>query len=183
MDTAAILEVLLYANQLKRTARTGWAQRGVPNPEDVAAHSYGVIFATLLLSELVAESIDLERALALAVLHDLPEALTTDIPSPAWRLLPAGLKAEVERAAVETIVGNAGFASRWLSWHEELEQNASAEARLVHDADKIDMFVQALVYEQQTGNEHLEVFWEVAHAFHYPQAQAVYDELRARRKK
>jgi putative hydrolases of HD superfamily len=88
-DTVTILR---YANQLKRTARTGWVQRGVPEAEDVAAHSYGVVFATLLLAELVERQLIAGRALALAVLHDLPEALTTDIPAPAWRLTAGGLE-------------------------------------------------------------------------------------------
>src|SRR5690606_8030325 len=123
MDEHDAVEILRYANQLKRTARTGWVQRGVAEAEDVAAHSYGVVFATLLLARLVEDAIDLGRALALAVLHDLPEALTTDIPSPAWRLLPAGLKAGVERSAIETMLGSAPFAGEWLAWHDELTLN------------------------------------------------------------
>ncbi|MCZ7670255.1 MAG: hypothetical protein M5U34_25360 [Chloroflexi bacterium] len=39
MDTTAVLKLLLHGNQLKRTPRTGWVQRGVPNAENVAAHS------------------------------------------------------------------------------------------------------------------------------------------------
>lgn len=181
MDEQRAVAILRYANQLKRTARTGWVQRGVAEAEDVAAHSYGVVFATLLLAPLVQSAIDLGHALALAVLHDLPEALTTDIPSPAWRLLPAGLKAGVERSAMETMLGDAPFAHVWLAWHDELALNESAEARLVHDADKIDLFVQALVYEEQSGNAHLQQFWDVAPAFHYPVAQAIYEALAAQR--
>jgi 5'-deoxynucleotidase YfbR-like HD superfamily hydrolase len=55
------------------------------------------------------------------------------------------------------------------------------EARLVHDADKIDLFVQALVYEEQSGNAHLQEFWDVAPAFHYPPAQAIFDALQRQR--
>jgi putative hydrolase of HD superfamily len=182
MDEYSTVEILRHANQLKRTARTGWVQRGVPEAEDVAAHSYGVIFATLLLAPLVERPINLGRALALAVLHDLPEALTTDIPSPAWRLLPAGLKVDVERSALETILGGASFAPEWLAWQEELALNESAEARLVHDADKIDLFIQALIYEEQSGNVHLQQFWDVAPAFHYPVAQAIFGALAAQRR-
>ena len=181
MDEHDAVEILRYANQLKRTARTGWVQRGVPQAEDVAAHSYGVIFATLLLAPLVEGPVDLGRALALAVLHDLPEALTTDIPSPAWRLLPAGLKAGVERSAMETILSGAPFAPEWLAWHDELALGESPEARLVHDADRIDLFFQALVYEEQSSNSHLQQFWDVAPAFHYPVAQAIYEALAAQR--
>lgn len=82
-DPAAILQTLLHGNQLKRTTRTGWARRGVPDPENVAAHSYGVAHITLILAQLLEQPLDLGRALAMAVLHDLPESLTTDIPRPA----------------------------------------------------------------------------------------------------
>jgi len=182
MDVAAILDVLLHGNQLKRTARTGWAQRGVPNGENVAAHSYGVAYATLLLAQLIEEPIDLGKALALALVHDLPEGLTTDIPAPAWRYLPAGSKAEAERRALDDMVGDAPFAARFRAWWEELGLDESPEAQLVHDADKVDMFLQAVVYEEQTGNAHLQEFWDVAHAFHYPATQAIYDALRERRR-
>lgn len=181
MDVAAIVEMLLHGNQLKRTARTGWVQRGVPNGENVAAHSYGVAYATLLLAQLIEESIDLGKALALALLHDLPEGLTTDIPAPAWRYLPVGSKADAERGALEEMLNDAPFAPRFRAWWEELALDESPEARLVHDADRVDLFLQAVVYEEQTGNAHLQEFWDVAHEFHYPAAQAIYDALRERR--
>ncbi len=181
MEVDRILELLLHGNQLKRTARTGWVQRGVPLPENVAAHTFGVVYATLLLAELVERPIDLAAALAMAALHDLPEGLTTDIPTPAWRFLPSGSKTSAERQAMEQIAGETPVGRRLLAWWEELLLNETAEAQLVHDADKIDQYLQAVVYEQQTGNRLLQEFWLVAHRFYYPQAQAVYDELRRRR--
>lgn len=181
MNVTSILQTLFHANQLKRTARTGWVQRGVPNAEDVAAHSYGVIFTTMLLAELVDAEIDLGRALALATLHDLPEGLTTDIPTPAWRYLPKGIKTDVERGAMQEILAGADFSDGWLALWEELHGHETAVARLVHDADKLDMFVQAFIYEQQTGNVHLQEFWERPHTFHFSQAQAIYDQLRQQR--
>lgn len=181
MDVDQMLNVLQHGNQLKRTTRTGWAQRGVPAPEDVAAHSYGVVYATLLLSEFIDEPIDLATALAMAALHDLPEGLTTDIPTPAWRFLPPGAKVAAERQAMEQIVADSPTSARWLAWWEEFRRNDTAEARLVHDADKIDQYLQAWVYELQTGNRRLEEFWRVPHVFHFAPAQAIYDELRRRR--
>ena len=171
----------MHGNQLKRTARAGWVQRGVPLPENVAAHTFGVVYAALLLAELVELPVDLAAVLAMAALHDLPEGLTTDIPTPAWRFLPTGAKTAAERRAMETIAGETAAGGRLLALWEEFLLNESAEARLVHDADKLDQYLQAYVYEQQTGNRQLEEFWVVAHEFYYPQAQAVYDGLRARR--
>jgi putative hydrolase of HD superfamily len=181
MDISAVLQTLLHGNQLKRTMRTGWVQRGVPNPESVAAHSYGVVFATLVLAQVMEESIDLSRALAIAALHDLPEGLTTDIPTPAWRYLPAGVKTAVERHAMQDILQDTPYSDSLMTLWEELHTGETAESRLVDDADKLDMFVQALVYEEQTGNRHLAEFWQRPYSFHYAITQAIYDQLRQHR--
>lgn len=181
MNTTAVINTLLHGNQLKRTPRTGWVMRGVPNAENVATHSFGVVYAILILAPLVEPNINLERALAMATLHDLPEALTTDIPTPAWRFLSSNIKTDSERMAMQEMLGGTAVETQFMAWWEELHANKTAEALLVHDADKIDMFLQALMYEQQTGNQQLAEFWTKPYAFNYPESQAIYDELRARR--
>jgi putative hydrolases of HD superfamily len=181
MDTTAVLPLLLHGNQLKRTPRTGWLQRGVPDAENVAAHSFGVVFATLVLAQVVDEPLDLARALAMATLHDLPESQTTDIPTPAWRHLPPGIKVDVERGAMQKILADAPCAAPFQAWWEALHAQDSPEARLVDDADKLDLFIQAVMYEEQTGNRQLAEFWQIPHTFNYPQTQSLYEALRQRR--
>ena len=183
MDVTAVLQTLLHGNQLKRTARTGWVQRGVPNAESVAAHSFGVVFATLVLAQVIDEPIDLGKALAIAALHDLPEGLTTDIPTPAWRYLPSGVKTAVERNAMQDILQDTPYADDLMALWEELHKKTTAEAQLADDADKLDMFVQAHVYEKQTGNQYLSEFWQKPYTFHTAVAQAIYDQLRSDRER
>lgn len=181
MNGPELVKLLLHGNQLKRTARTGWAQRGVPGGENVAAHTFGVAFATLVLAQLIDEEVELGRALALALLHDLPEGLTTDIPSPVLRFLSRELKTEMEAAAMEEIVGGTPLQEPFDSWWRELNENESVEARLVHDADRIDLFLQATIYEEQTGNRQLAQFWGRPVQFHFEAARTVYESLSARR--
>lgn len=181
MDTDTILTFLLQGNQLKRTARTGWVQRGVPHAENVAAHSFGVVFVALTLAELAVEPLDRYKVLAMATLHDLAEALTTDIPPSAWRYLPPGIKMDAERQAMQTMLGQALFADSFMALWEELHLKTTPEARLVDDADKLEMFIQAVMYEEQTGNGQLAEFWSRPHSFFYPQSQALYDALCQRR--
>jgi putative hydrolase of HD superfamily len=183
MDLERIVAVLLHGNQLKRTARTGWGQRGVPNPENVAAHTFGVAFVALVLAEIVPAFFNMERVLTMAILHDVPEGLTTDIPTPAWRLLPTGIKTDVERGAMSEIFGKADFGGKLMEFWEELHEDTSLEAMLVHDADKIDMFLQAYVYERQTGNQQLQEFWDGAKQFRFAESQAIYDYLAELRQK
>lgn len=173
----------MHGNQLKRTARTGWVQRGVPEAENVAAHSYGAAYTALVLHGLLDDPPDLGRVLALVVLHDLPEALTTDIPRPAWRYLPPEVKPAAEAAALSEMLGETPLAATWEAWWAELVANETAAAKLAHDADKLDQFLQAAVYERQTGNRTLAEFWHRPHTFHFPEAQAIYDELRRRRER
>jgi putative hydrolases of HD superfamily len=181
MNSAAIVNALLHGNQLKRTARTGWVQRGVPSPENVAAHTFGVAFAALLLAQVLDQRLALDRVLAMALLHDLPEGLTSDIPTPAWRFMPAGIKSEVERRAMVEILAGEPLAEPLLSLWEELHAARTAEARLVHDADRIDLLLQALVYEEQLGNRHLQEFWDHLAHFHFSQSREVYELLLQRR--
>lgn len=179
MDTLTTLNLLQHGNQLKRTARTGWVQRGVAPAENVAAHSFGVVFTALVLVGEVKRPLNRERILLMATLHDLPEALTGDLPPAVWKLMPPGSKPNAERTALQTIFGGT-HGDLMVAW-EELTANETDEAKLVHDADKLDMFLQALVYEQQTGNQQLGEFWHPPHRFYFAEAQMVYEELRRRR--
>lgn len=173
-----LIQIFEQGNQLKNTARTGWVQRGVPEVESVAAHSYGVTFITLILAHNLDEPVDLERALTMAILHDLPEALTSDIPSPAWRFLPVGSKYAAEKRAISSILGNTdwGLMGQW----EELQRAESSEAKLVHDADMLDRYLQAVRYEEQLGNLRLQEFWQKKPILHFPLSRRLYEGIRAR---
>lgn len=177
MNTTDILSLLIHGNQLKRIVRTGWLLRGITDAENVAAHSYGAAFIALIMVEVIQEPLNLQTVLAMTVLHDLPEGLTTDIPTPTWQLLPRGTKINVERSAMETIFEDLPFRKNLLAYWEELQKSETAEARLVHDCDKLDMYLQALMYEQQTGNRQLGEFWDQDYNFEFVETKAIFDEL------
>lgn len=179
IDIDATLTLLRHGNQLKRTPRTGWVMRGVPQAENVAAHSYGVAFTALVLAGLLEEAFDNGRLLALAILHDLPEGITTDIPAPVWRSLPEGIKQTAEQNAFDAIFShhpelNATLQPLWA----ELQANETPEAQLVHDADKLEMYLQAWQYQQQFGNRQLGEFWATPPTFHFAALQPLYDRLK-----
>src|SRR6056297_1841506 len=82
----AALDALLDAYALKDEGRTGWQLRGVDAPESVAAHSWGVAYLVLALGDRFRgdlPDIDLDRALRLAVVHDVAEAETGDVATRA----------------------------------------------------------------------------------------------------
>jgi putative hydrolase of HD superfamily len=116
--------------------------------------------------------------LALALLHDLPESLTTDIPPRVWLLMPAGLKQEAEQKALGEILGDLPLAPAMLELWAELVANETPEARLVHDADKLELFLQAVNYEAESGNSRLEEFWQRRPSFHFPITDTLFESLK-----
>ena len=182
-DTDNVLDLLLAANRLKLTPRTGWAVRGVPDQESVADHSHGVAFAALLLTDLVEGDFDRAKVLTMALLHDLPESVTGDLSLGGSRLLPSGAKAQAENMAMGELLDGFAFGSRWQEIWREFEEQATPEARLVRDADRIDLLTQALVYERITGTVQLEEFWQFApvESFHFEVSRRLIGGLLERR--
>ncbi len=162
-----MLSVLLELQRLKRLDRTGWVLRGLaPGAESVAAHSYGVAFAAMLLADEVrgrGVEVDVERVLRVALLHDLAEARTGDMPRTMAEFYGAEARRRAERAAFDGVVGalEAGRRAEYARLHDDYEERASLEARLVKAADIIDLLAQALTFER-AGARGLDEFWEGA---------------------
>lgn len=176
-----LLTIALHAAQLKRTPRTGWQRRGAPD-ENVAAHSFGVVFLTMLLLDAGEAVLDAEKALRMALLHDLAESLVGDLPRPVSRFIAPEIKHAAERAAFDEIVAELPQGGYYRALWEEYHQRESPEARLVKDADRLDMMIQAYLWEQQ-GQRNLQEFWQhtTSADFHTACARAIFMELLARR--
>src|SRR5918996_2637484 len=98
-----MLPTLIELQRLKRLDRTGWTLRGLPNgTESVAAHSFGVSVAAMLLAdELLARGVvvDVEKVLRIALLHDWAEVRVGDMPRTASFYFGAEARKQAETAA------------------------------------------------------------------------------------
>ena len=153
-----MLRLLIELGNLKRLPRTGWLLRGVPSPESIAEHSYRVALITLfLVDELKAKGveIDVEKALKIALLHDIGEARITDIPKTAQHYLDKG-KAE-KKAVMELLLPSPKPEEYFKLWRE-YEEELSTEGKLVKFADRLEMLIQAYEYER-AGFQNLDEFW------------------------
>jgi putative hydrolase of HD superfamily len=178
-----MLSVILELQRLKRLDRTGWVLRGLPpGAESVAAHSYGVALAAMLLADECAArgvELDVARVMRLALLHDLQETRTGDMPRTVADYYGADVRRAAERAAFDDIMRGAGaqHAAKYSELHEDYETRASTEARLVKAADVIDLLAQALYFER-AGARGLAEFWEIAEAFDFGLAGAAREVVR-----
>ncbi len=178
MDPETTLAFLQQAIYLKCVPRTGWMLRGLTDVESVADHTWGTALVTLVLARGVEEPLDREKALTIALLHDLPERILSDIPSPALRHFPPGAKREAEVAVLTEMLTALPDAGRLREWWLEFEDLSSPEGRLVRDADRLEMLLQAQLYEESRGCR-LDDFWsgQEKRSFFFPIAQAMYEAL------
>lgn len=161
---------LRAVGRLKFTPRTGWRDRGIPpiEVESVADHT----FRTALIAWLLAfedPSLDQNRVLLLALVHDLAESLTGDFPpyessdipagDPAAffnrRQLPSQRQAERKRAAeadamaqLVAMLPPLAAASLRDAWRE-IEARATPEARFVKGADRLEAYLQSREYAER----------------------------------
>ena len=188
---AIVLRLVDAAAVLKRLPRAGWLVAGVPVAESVAEHSYATAIMALALGEAInrdlsgqglAQALDLGLVAQIALAHDLAESRVTDLPHGATYYLGSDAKAQAEAAAIRDVCGmdapepgSPGLLRHWQAYAEQ----SSAEARLVRDADKLEMVAQALVYAR-AGHRGLDEFWQ-GHTWRFPLSAAVFAELSAAR--
>ncbi|MCD4673438.1 MAG: HD domain-containing protein, partial [Anaerolineaceae bacterium] len=147
-------EIAVYYQfyQLKQLYRQGWLQAGVPADrcETVAEHSLGVVLLTAMLGmgKHKEDEIDLTRALLMALFHDFGEIYAGDF-TPNDQI-SGERKHSLELDAVQRVFGLLEEGTYILSLWEEYEAGETAEAKFVRELDRLEMGLQACVY-QGTG--------------------------------
>jgi putative hydrolase of HD superfamily len=174
---SSLLRAYLELNQLKQLYRQGWLQRGLPAErcESVAEHSFGVAALALLVADALFPGFDRERLLRMALLHDFGEIHAGDL-TPADGV-PTEEKRRRERASVERVLAELPAGDEYVALWREYEEGASAEARLLRQLDRLEMGLQALVYEGQGEADMAEFHATIDAADWWPELRAVIDEL------
>lgn len=140
-----ILDTLLELQQLDRVPRSGYALRGIADPESVAEHTFQLVFMVWSLAPEVPE-LDRGRLLELALVHDLAETRIGDLPRTAAHYFPDGAKRQAESLALQELLAPLG--SRGPDLFAEYQAGVTAEARFVSACDKVQLMIKATVYEE-----------------------------------
>lgn len=157
-DVLPIVRVFYEFNHLKSLYRQGWLRAGIPKAhcETVAEHSLGVALLALFLADAYCPELDKGRLVRMGLLHDFGEIYAGDIVPGKMSLTD---KHELERQSVERVFGRLPNGADYLAVWEEFERGETAEARFLKEIDRLEMGLQASVYEQE-GFGDLSAFFE-----------------------
>ncbi len=156
-----IIDFFKTAANLKKVDRQGWVDKlSIDNPESVADHSYSMAIMGMVLSDL--ENYNSEKILKMILLHDLAEAEIGDY-TPGQ--ISAVKKNELENNAISKIFENLpeSVKSQYQKIWNQYQENKTPESELVHQIDKLEMVLQAQLYEKDGySKEKLQSFIESA---------------------
>ncbi|KAK3400265.1 HD domain-containing protein [Sordaria brevicollis] len=140
--------------RLKTTKREGWRRFDINRGESISDHMYRMSMMTMLAPASLAEKIDVNRCIKMALIHDMAESLVGDI-TPVDNV-PKTEKNRREASTMDYITkrllgnvdgGKQGEQIRAI-W-QEYEDSKTLESLFVHDIDKIELLLQMVEYEKR----------------------------------
>ena len=149
------------AANLKSISRQGWIDKlSLEHPESVADHTFSMAVIGMIISDL--ENLDSEKVLKMILLHDIAESKVGDIVPDQMSFeekqrLENSAFDEIIKTLPESIIPN--YVEIW----KEYQENNSSESQIVHQIDKLEMVLQAKIYQSKGhSKEKLEPFFESA---------------------
>jgi len=140
---------------MKRLLRQGWVRAGIPlsSIESLADHSWSVAALTYYFSILEnnlreSKKIDIQKAVLIALFHDLPESEYFDIDKSARFISPetlAKFQKKLEEGAIQHIMSNIPIQVKEFLY-PLLIDHESDEYHISRVSDLIDLLHQTKVY-------------------------------------
>ena len=131
----AIVDFILELDRLKGVTRKT-RPVGLDRYENTAEHSWQIAMLAFALAPYAEEPVDIQRVVLMLLVHDIGEIDTGD----TIFYIEEGVqdRKAAERVAITRIFGHLQDAQRdhLLALWEEFEENATAEARFAHAADR-----------------------------------------------
>ena len=143
----------------KRLLRTGWIREKIKDPESVAEHSFALSLMALILADYF--GLDKEKLIKMAILHDLGELVTGDIVWARGRVVDLDKlesKIKKELKGIEKIFNIIGKGDEYKKLFLELTERKTPEAIFFWELDKLEVCLQALIYEKEQGKKLEEFF-------------------------
>jgi len=182
--TNKLLNFFLEVGRSKRIIRTGWKLNKVKDPESVAEHSFQLSVMAMILADQL--GVDREKLIKMAVIHDLGELITGDLVWSKGKMLDIEKrtqKEEQEMQGILKIFKTINKADEFSSIFQEMVERKSIEAKIFWQLDKLEMAIQALQYERESGKNLEEFFINTDFQLTNPLLRGIFGQATGRRPK
>lgn len=153
------VDLIKDIGKIKRVERSGWVREGIKNPESVADHSYRTAVMAMVFGKHL--NVDTDKLIKMILLHDLGEGLVGDkVVERGIRIDDASRKVKdsEEIEAVKTIFNSVDKGENFAALQEESSRLETREAKILKQLERLEMAVQALEYEEESGLDLSEFF-------------------------
>ena len=142
--------------RIGRIKRTGWVISKIPFDlaEDVAEHTLKVAFLTMHVSNLMASKgvkLNVNKALKMALIHDLSEAMVSDLPKTLKRKLGREKVGEIDLNILFDILSDFKGRDELVGFFNEYLTDETVEAKVVSLADNLATYLQCMSYIEDYG--------------------------------
>jgi len=174
-----IVELFFEFAQLKNLYRQGWLEEGRDvsrlHGESVADHSFGVALLGYFIAEEYRKDLDSLKVMKLGLFHEFGEIRGGDM-TPSDDILQEE-KTNIERAAVLNSLSALPNYGEYLDIWEDFEYGKSPEAIFVKQVDRLEMALQANLYEL-VGYKSLDAFFPyVQGKLESPELKEIFNEI------
>lgn len=175
-----VLDFLINLNLLKGKRRRGWDIHNIENGETTAEHIFHLTFLVWIIGERK-EDINMERAIKIAMVHDICEAYAPDLtsydalsikegeeineeelgktipekgrPTTEQRKRMQEVKERLEEDGLIKLISplSSSFKDEIFDLWQEYEKGMTAEGRFVKQADKLINLLQGMEYYKKYG--------------------------------
>ena len=146
MRYSKIINFFFEVGMLKKTPRSGFQFLG-SGRESVADHSFRVAIIGFTLARMDGNA-DPFKVVCMCIVHDLPEARTGDQNYVNKKYVTVD-----ETGAIADLAESLPFGDELQELLKEYRDSKTAEARLVHDADQLDLILE-LKEQNDLGNSY-----------------------------
>ncbi|WP_372364999.1 HD family hydrolase [Candidatus Uabimicrobium sp. HlEnr_7] len=171
-----IIEFYFELAQLKQLYRQGWLQRGVARQrcESVAEHSFSLTTLAMIVADHLFPELNTEKIMRMCLLHDIAEAYTGDF-TPQHQITKTE-KQHLEQQAMEQLLAKLARGAYYIELWQEYEEQQTPEAKFVKNMDRLDMILQASIYEYIYKKD-LSEFMSAIEKINCPHIQKIFRDL------
>jgi len=141
-----INEFTFFISELKNIKRSGWKNKlNMNDGESVADHTYAMTILGMIISDL--QGLNTEKIMRMSLLHDLAESITGDIMPDQMEKNEKHLQEDNAITKILSKLPDELTKTYYKIW-EEFQKKESDEAIFVHELDKLEMAIQAKIYQK-----------------------------------